>query len=52
MIERGFNAYDYGAKGNMDQYGTETPLSYDLKLVTAPVYILWSRKDKFATEKV
>lgn len=52
MLGGGFNAYDYGEKENLKRYGTEKPLAYDLKLVTAPVYIFWSRKDRYATEKV
>ena len=34
------------------RYGTETPLKYDLKKVTAPVYIFWGANDLTVTPKV
>lgn len=51
-IAKEFNAFDYGLEENLKLYGTEEPLKYNLKLVTAPVFILWSTADQIGTEKV
>jgi hypothetical protein len=32
-----FNFYDYGAEGNMDVYGTETPPAFPLDDITIPI---------------
>ena len=40
-----FNAYDYGPGRNLRLYGTLTPMAYDLRQVTAPVYLFYSRGD-------
>lgn len=47
-----FRAFDYGSQGNLRQYGTLRPPSYDLSRVTAPVYIFWSQTDVLATPEV
>ncbi|CAD6186674.1 unnamed protein product [Caenorhabditis auriculariae] len=40
--------YDYGAKGNMDQYGQETPPVYDLTKIRTPTFLYWSKDDILA----
>ena len=46
-----FNAYDHGPWINLRRYGTTSPLAYNLRLVTAPVYIFWSENDLIVTPK-
>ena len=47
-----FNAFDYGIEENLNRYGTETPKTYDLKRVTAPVHIFWASNDFIADPAV
>ena len=47
-----FSAFDYGTKGNLKVYGTKKSHRYNLNLVTAPVYILWSKSDLYVDQKV
>ncbi|KZS10880.1 putative Lipase 3 [Daphnia magna] len=44
-----FQAYDYGWKGNLMQYGSTKPLKYDLGKVTAPVYVFSGGNDRIVT---
>ncbi|XP_057376937.1 gastric triacylglycerol lipase-like [Daphnia carinata] len=46
-----FQAYDYGPKGNRIRYGTKKPLEYDLKKVTAPVYVYSGGNDRIVSPK-
>ncbi|XP_057376938.1 gastric triacylglycerol lipase-like [Daphnia carinata] len=46
-----FQTYDYGAKGNRIRYGTKKPLEYDLKKVTAPVYVYSGGNDRVVTPR-
>jgi len=48
----GFKAFDYGAKQNLERYGTKTPQSYDLKQVKVPVHIFWGENDYIVAPKV
>merc|ERR1712002_337772 len=43
-----FCKYDFGAAGNMEHYGQETPPEYDLSKVTAPVALFWGENDWMA----
>nr|XP_023025813.1 lipase 3-like [Leptinotarsa decemlineata] len=48
-----FCRYDYGTSGNMKKYGQTSPPNYDLKKITAPVYIIYSENDMlYATEDI
>ncbi|XP_042894189.1 lipase 3-like [Penaeus japonicus] len=40
-----FQAYDHGAKRNLEMYGMRTPLVYSLAEVRVPVGIFWSESD-------
>jgi hypothetical protein len=40
-----FRQFDYGAKGNLAQYGQYQPPDYDLSKVTCPVYIYYAEND-------
>ena len=44
--------YNYGAKENLRRYGQREPWIYDLKRVTAPVYIYYGDNDLISTPKV
>ncbi|KAK4026337.1 hypothetical protein OUZ56_015343 [Daphnia magna] len=44
-----FQAYDYGWKGNLMRYGSTKPLKYDLRKVTAPVYVFSGGNDRIVT---
>jgi len=44
-----FTRFNYGAEGNVEHYGTETAPEYNLKLVTAPVYLFYGVTDGVAT---
>ncbi|KAI9563008.1 hypothetical protein GHT06_010464 [Daphnia sinensis] len=46
-----FQAYDYGRKGNLMRYGSTKPLEYDLRKVTAPVYVFSGGNDRIVTPK-
>ena len=41
-----FQAFDYGQQENLQRYGSSKPATYDLKQVTAPVNIFYSKNDK------
>ncbi|XP_011705565.1 PREDICTED: lipase 3-like [Wasmannia auropunctata] len=43
-----FQAYDYGYLGNYKQYGQMTPITYDLKKVTAPLALFYGANDFLA----
>ena len=47
-----FTRFNYGAEGNVEHYGTETAPEYNLKLVTAPVYLFYGVTDGVATPEV
>jgi len=47
-----FTRFDYGEIGNMERYGTAEAPKYQMELVTAPVYLLWSKTDPVSTPKV
>lgn len=48
-----FLQYDYGsAEKNLKHYGSERPKEYDLKRVTAPVYLFLAENDPLADPKV
>ena len=51
-FEGEFLAFDYGTRKNMQVYGSKNPYRYDLRLVTAPVYIFWSKSDLYVDQKV
>ena len=36
-----FQAYDYGENGNLAAYGSNKPLVYNLRKVTAPVFKMY-----------
>lgn len=44
-----FRAYDHGPSENLRRYGISRPPSYNLSLVTAPVYLFWGPGDLLAT---
>jgi len=47
-----FLQYDYGsAEKNLKHYGSERPKEYDLKRVTAPVYLFLAENDPLADPK-
>ncbi|KAG7303669.1 hypothetical protein JYU34_012220 [Plutella xylostella] len=46
-----FRRYDAGANKNLENYGQEEPLDYDLAKVTAPVVLICSNDDAIATPK-
>ncbi|RZC34794.1 lipase 3 [Asbolus verrucosus] len=43
-----FRRYDYGMFVNLQKYGSIWPPNYDLKKVTAPVYLYYSKNDWLA----
>jgi len=48
--------FDYGAEGNMIQYGQETPLNYDIaslktRLVGLPIIFFVGENDAYSTQK-
>ena len=47
-----FTRFNYGAEGNLKHYGTEEAPEYNLKLVTAPVYLFYGVSDGVATPEV
>jgi hypothetical protein len=47
-----FTRYDYGETGNLERYGTIEAPKYQMELVTAPVYLLWSKTDPVSTPRV
>lgn len=47
-----FRKYDYGKKGNIKYYHSETPPDYDLSQVIAATYIYHSKYDVIAPPKV
>jgi len=49
--EEVFMHYNYGAKENLRRYGQREPWIYDLKRVTAPVYIYYGDNDLISTPK-
>jgi len=44
-----FSWYDYGKKGNVQVYGTQTPPEYDLSLITEPIYMFVGKFDHLAS---
>lgn len=46
-----FAQYDYGRFGNMMRYGTRDPPDYNLKNVTAPVYLYYGNNDWLVSRK-
>lgn len=46
-----FQQYDNGMFGNMIAYGSENPPEYDLKKVTAPVYLYSAMNDWLVSQK-
>lgn len=47
-----FRKYDYGKKGNIIHYHSNTPPDYDLSKVVAATYIYHSKYDVIAPPKV
>lgn len=47
-----FTRFDYGESGNLERYGTAEAPKYQMELVTAPVYLLWSKTDPVSTPRV
>ncbi|XP_061713165.1 lipase 3-like [Cydia pomonella] len=45
-----FQQFDYGASHNKIMYGRETPPEYDLKKVTLPITLFWSKNDLLSSE--
>ncbi|VDL77372.1 unnamed protein product [Nippostrongylus brasiliensis] len=43
-----FEKFDYGAKGNVLEYGQITPPTYDLSKIRVPTYLFWSKDDILA----
>ncbi|XP_011695500.1 PREDICTED: lipase 3-like, partial [Wasmannia auropunctata] len=50
MITQKFQAYDYGYIGNYKKYGQMTPITYDLKKVTAPLALFYGANDLLAAK--
>ncbi|XP_011706830.1 PREDICTED: lipase 3-like, partial [Wasmannia auropunctata] len=48
VITEKFQALDYGYFGNYKKYGQITPITYDLKKVTAPLAIFYGANDLLA----
>lgn len=46
---RDFRKYNYGPKRNQELYGQKKPPSYNLKKVTAPVFIHFGYNDQTST---
>jgi lysosomal acid lipase/cholesteryl ester hydrolase len=40
--------YDFGKKGNLQKYGSESPPEYDLTKVNVPTYLFWGVNDWLA----
>lgn len=47
-----FQHYDYGRRANLERYGTPEPWVYDLRKVTAPVYLYYGLNDLISTPEV
>nr|XP_021187651.2 lipase 3 [Helicoverpa armigera] len=48
-LSKRFQRFDYGSKLNQEVYSSMQPPSYDLSLVTAPIYMFSSESDWFST---
>ncbi|KYN15823.1 PREDICTED: gastric triacylglycerol lipase-like isoform X1 [Trachymyrmex cornetzi] len=48
MVTKKFQAYDYGYIGNYKHYKQATPITYDVKKITAPVAIFYGGNDLLA----
>lgn len=48
-LSKNFQRFDYGSKMNQAMYSTMEPPSYDLSLITAPIYMFSSESDWFST---
>ncbi|XP_028032322.1 lipase 3-like [Bombyx mandarina] len=46
-----FQQFDYGPTNNMKIYNSETPPEYDLRKITLPIYLLYSRNDLLSSEQ-
>ncbi|CAH1984657.1 unnamed protein product [Acanthoscelides obtectus] len=46
--EGNFQQFDYGAKGNMIQYGTKTPPFYNISNIKRPIYMMYGPNDWLA----
>lgn len=46
-----FIPYNYGWLGNLMRYGQTSPPPYDLKKITAPVYIFYGPNDLLVVEE-
>ncbi|KOB73727.1 Lipase 3 [Operophtera brumata] len=46
-----FRHFDYGTAGNLERYGTETPPSYALENIVAPISLFYSDADWLAHPK-
>ncbi|XP_077262886.1 lipase 3-like isoform X2 [Temnothorax americanus] len=46
-----FRNYDYGIAENYKRYKQETPPSYDLKMITAPIILFYSANDVIVLEE-
>jgi len=44
-----FSMYDYGKKGNIQVYGTQTPPEYDLSKITEDIYMFVGKFDHLAS---
>lgn len=47
-----FEQYDYGEKKNVLHYGSSTPPQYDLKNVTASIYLYHAAEDLLVPRSV
>lgn len=51
LISNDFRKFDYGSAGNIERYGVETPPSYALENVVAPVSLFFCEEDWLADPK-
>lgn len=47
-----FQNYDYGYEYNMKLYKQRVPLEYDLTKISAPVALIYGKKDILVSDKV
>jgi lysosomal acid lipase/cholesteryl ester hydrolase len=46
-----FRQYDFGMIDNLKKYGSVNPPNYDLKKITAPTFLIYSKNDWLSAEK-
>jgi len=52
IVTDDFRNYDYGIVENHKRYKQQTPPSYDLKKITAPMILFYSANDMVTTKEV